>query len=333
MTSTSLQKMPFWKDSLLLAAELAARNVYWRIPRLRAWVKHRNIRQRLVARTADREGLKDYLRSLGVTEGALVMAHTSITGLTLTQSGASPESSPNPLKTASVLVDDLMGLLGTFGTLVMPTNPIYQNDADFCVDNDAKPPLKYNPAKTPCGVGLANELFWRRRGVQRSLHPFNSLAACGPLAGELLQNNLNEFKPLPHGVHSGYYRFCQRNGLVISIGTPLASCLTLVHAPEEAMDTQYPIKDFYQERRYIVCVNGVEEPWIIREVRAEYSMFCRCGRKLWRDLRSEGIVHEGSYNGVPVGWARSLEVFDYIADRCKKRSYPYYCTWLVGRKR
>ena len=46
MPELPTKKMPFWKDSLLLAAELAARNVYWRVPWLRAWVKRRRDRRR-----------------------------------------------------------------------------------------------------------------------------------------------------------------------------------------------------------------------------------------------------------------------------------------------
>jgi hypothetical protein len=39
MPELPAQKTPSWKDTLLLAAELAARNVYWRVPWLRAWVR------------------------------------------------------------------------------------------------------------------------------------------------------------------------------------------------------------------------------------------------------------------------------------------------------
>ena len=43
--------------------------------------------------------------------------------------------------------------------------------------------------KTPSAVGLVNELFRRQPGVQRSLHPYNTLAARGPLAAELLRQS------------------------------------------------------------------------------------------------------------------------------------------------
>ena len=89
MSEPPTKKTPYWKDAILLAAELAARNVYWRAPRLRAWVKRLPARRRPTLQTADREELKTYLRRIGVTEGSLVMAHTSTSGVRLTSGSAS----------------------------------------------------------------------------------------------------------------------------------------------------------------------------------------------------------------------------------------------------
>jgi len=310
--------------------ELASRNIYWRSSWLRNWVKKRKRRSLQTQHIVDRQELLQRLQEIGVCEGALAMAHTSITGLLMRTSTNPEKLSSSPLQTATLLVNDLLELVGSTGTLLMPTNPIYQNAKTAMSGEIASDIPLYDPARTPCCVGLVNEVFWRRQGVQRSLHPYNSLAVRGPLASELLCDNLNEFKPLPHGIYSGYYRFCQHNGLVFSIGVRLASVLTLVHAAEDALDTQYPLKDFYQDHRYIVRVNGIERPWTIRQVRSAYPMFCRCGRKLRRDLLGEGILHEGEISGVPIDWAHSKEVFDYITARCKKRPYPHYCTWLAG---
>jgi aminoglycoside 3-N-acetyltransferase len=180
---------------------------------------------------------------------------------------------------------------------------------------------------------LANELFWRRQGVLRSLHPHNSLAACGPLAAELLRDNLNEHKPLPHGVYSGYYRFCQQNGLVISIGVPLGRYLTLIHVAEEVRDDRWPIPDFFVDHQYLVRIGGHERLWVVRQHGLEYGMFCLCMRKLHRDLLAQGILHEGMVGGVRVDWARAREVFDYMMSRNERSPYPYYGPWPSRKTR
>lgn len=323
-------------DKCLLIAEWLARQVYWSSPWLRFWVRRRRARAHPLVQVARRDELKRYLRDIGVTEGALVMVHTSVSRLHLIDEPEQPEQergAPNFLTTASHLVDDLLELVGETGTLVMPSHAHYQAENEYTWPDDSASPTRYDPGATSCGVGLANELFWRRKGVQRSLHPYNTLAAHGPLAAELFRDNLNHFKPLPHGIYSGYYRFCQHDGLVVSIGVPLSQCLTLVHVGEDVRDAEWPIEGFYGERKYIVCIGGRDETSVVRQMRPEYDMFCLCLRKVRRDLIGAGILHEGRVASVRVDWAHSREVFEYLMSRNKSSTYPYYGAWLVQRKR
>lgn len=315
-------------DGLLLAGEWSFRQVYWRSLLLRNWIKRRRAAQAAPIQVAPREDLINYLRVIGVTPGALVMAHTSVTGLSFDPEALAQGKTSNSLQVAQDLVLMLEGLIDDTGTLLMPTHPVHKNRSG---SPNAETPV-YNPRTTPCGVGLANELFWRQDGTQRSLYPHNTLAARGPLAQSLLANNLNDSKPLPHGTQSGYYRFCQRNGLLISIGVPLASCFTLVHAAEEARDERFPVRDFFEERDYIVRHDGQDRPVTIRKTRTEFMMFSLCIRKLRRDLVGAGILHEGRVGTIRVDWAFSGDVFRFISDRNRTTTYPYFGTSLVARK-
>jgi aminoglycoside 3-N-acetyltransferase len=332
LTSRRSQDWPAWSDVLLLVAERTAKQLYWSAPRLWGRMRRLGIRRRSRVQAAGREELRQHLAQIGVAEGALVMAHTSASGVMLSgRTGQDSESSF--LTVAGRLVDDLVDLVGQTGTLVMPTHPAYPATGACQQTGGDAGVTVYDPARTPSGVGLANELFRRRQGVQRSLHPYNTLSACGPLAGELLHDNLNECKPLAHGVHSGYYRFCQRNGLVVSIGIPLRRCLTLLHVAEDVRDRDWPVKDFFVERRYIVCIDGRDQPWVVRQPRPEYLMYCLCWRKATRDLLRAGILHEGRVGGLRVDWAHSREVFDFCMSRNQASPYPYYGTWLVRATR
>ena len=320
------------KDLLLTAAEWSARQIYWRSSRLRTWMKNRRTNQPVKAQVADRQILIEHLRQLGVTAGSLVMAHTSTSGLSLT-TGTTPDPQPvHALRVAQDLLSVLQGLVGDAGTLVMPTHPVYKvRPMAVGVVNPLALPV-YNPASTPCGVGLANELFWRQSGTERSLFPHNTLAAKGPLAEALLLNNLHDLKPLAHGVDSGYYRFCQRNGLLVSIGVPLGSCFTLVHAAEEVRDQNWPVKDFFEERDYLIRQGGVDRTVTIRKTRTEFMKFSLCIRKLRRDLVRAGILHEGYVGSVRVDSARAGEIFDFLSQRNRSSTYPYFGTSLVSRQ-
>jgi aminoglycoside N3'-acetyltransferase len=316
--------MPRWTDPLLIAGELLAKRLYRKSAWLRKKIEPFRWKDKPRLQTAKREELKRHLREIGVDKGTLVMAHTAVSNLRLYDE--SPEH-PLPggfLAAANNLVDDLLDLVGPTGTLVMPAHAFYQGEDALLDTAQRDRAIFYDPQSTPCAVGMANELFWRRKGVLRSLHPYNSLAAYGPLAEELFHDNLNHDKPLPQGIYSGYYRFSQKNGIVISIGVPLQNCMTLIHTPEEVRDGDWPIINFFEERRYLVRINGRDELYVVRQRRPQYGMYCICVRKAFRDLVRDRIVHETSVGSVRVDWAWSRDVFDFFMKRNKNSHYPYY---------
>jgi aminoglycoside 3-N-acetyltransferase len=321
--------MPVWTDGILIAGELLTKRLY----RSSAWLKKKIEPFRWINKprrqTVVREEFRQHLREIGVAKGALIMAHTAVSNIEFIDDERTKSASGTFLKVADDLVNDLLELIGHSGTLVMPTNAPYQHEDAFLGHGRRELVTFFDPQTTPCAVGLANELFRRRKGVLRSLHPYNSLAACGLLAEELFQDNLNCDKPLPHGIHSGYYRFTQKNGLVISIGVPLQNSMTLIHVAEEVRDRDWPIKDFFEERRYMVRINGRDEMFVTRQTCPEYGMYCVCVRKVFRDLLREGILHETAIGNLRVDYARSKDVFDYFMARNKKSPYPYFGTWTM----
>ncbi|MCC6126039.1 MAG: AAC(3) family N-acetyltransferase [Pirellulales bacterium] len=311
-------------DGVLLAGEVLARQVYWRMPWLRNALASSRRWPKEPIRAVRRGELRDFLREIGVVEGALTMAHTAVTNLRFEEAGK--ESAQGGfLAAAKTLVDLLLDLLGPAGTLVMPTNPQYEaDDLNRSFAERGALVLPYDPLRTPCAVGMANELFWRRKGALRSLHPYNPLAAAGPLAEELLRDNLNPREPLPHGVDSGYYRFCARNGLVVSVGVPLWRSITIIHVAEEIRDADWPIKNFFERRRYAIRIGGRDEIQVVRQRRPAFGSICVCNRKVRRDLLREGILHEGKIGAATVDWASAREVFDYLMERNRNSHYPYY---------
>jgi len=315
------------KEAFLLIAERLLRQAYWSSPWLRKLKKNRLARASLPRQTCKREKLLVELKQIGVVEGALVMVHTSINGLEILGSGS--EIGKNPVAQAQSLLDDLLMLVGSTGTLVMPTHAKNQT-GELEVDSPKTKLSVYDPRRTPCGVGLVNELFWRRQGVKRSLFPFNMVAASGPMADELLHNNLNDRVPSPHGCDSPYYRLCQKNALVVSIGARLRECITIAHVVEEVRK-DWPIENFFESRRFTVVQDEATREWTVRLRKNEYAKFCYCRKKSGRDLVAEGVIHEGNVGSVILDWARAGEVYDFFWRKTEKRPYPYYGLWLIGR--
>jgi aminoglycoside N3'-acetyltransferase len=311
-------------DLVLLFVERVSRHLYWSWPKLRRWRSSTKKHSISIRQQCGRDELLRYLGEIGVKDGALVMVHTGTDSVEILD-----ESCPGPYNAivqAQTLMQDLVGLTAPDGTLVMPTHAMYQTD-ELRVGTTTSEITTYDPRRSPCGVGLVNELFWRRKGVKRSLFPFNMLAACGLLADELLRDNLNERHPSPHGTDSGYYRFCQCNGLVVSIGVPLREYITIAHVVEEVRE-DWPIKDFFTERNYWVVEDEIAKEWTVRLRRDDYAKFAYCRSKMGRDMVAEGVIHEGHVGTVRVDWARAGEVFDFFWRKTKNSPYPYYALWM-----
>ncbi len=320
------------KEVALTAAELIAKNIYRRTHGLIS-SKRVSFQSNLLAPTfVSRESLHDRLAEIGVNSDALVMAHTSVSAWRfLAAQDGKTESASSMLHAAKGLLSLFDELLGPSGSLAMPTNAAYQaDDANLSFDRRKESIVTYDPLRTPSAVGLANELFRRSPGVKRSLHPYNSLACKGPLADAVLKDNLNDRKPLPHGIDSAYRNFTLRKGLIVSVGVSLRKTLTVLHVAEEVRDADWPIKNFFETRKYnIVFPDG---PRIVetRQTRAEFMKYCFCPRKCLRDMVREGIVHEGSCEGIPVDWARADEVFDFMMRKNASGTYPYYLPRLLA---
>ena len=71
------------------------------------------------------------------------------------------------------LIDILISFVGEDGTLVMPA--FTASSYDFILKNKV-----FNVNRTPSESGLITELFRRRSGTVRSLHPTKSVVSMGP---------------------------------------------------------------------------------------------------------------------------------------------------------
>lgn len=306
-----------------IAAEIAARQIYWRsAPLIRAVEKRRA--QQSTRSLVDRYRLQDRLAQVGVGDEAPVMVHTSIASISLHNRD---KTVTNPLVVGRQILQDLTALVGEDGTLCMPSHPQYDGEPGFFYDKSDLV-LRYDPAKTPSRVGLLSNLFLRRPEVKRSLHPLSSLACAGPLADTLLAENLNNSAPLPHGRGSAYHRFCELGGLVVSIGVPLVKSMTVLHVAEELRQEHAPIRGFAYERRFDVRVDDGWSEWLVQERRPEYVRSYALAQ-LRHDLLSQGILHESSFDGVRIDWAKAADVLSYMTQRSQASTYPYYLPALA----
>ena len=316
------------RDALLLGAEITVRQVYYRWRGLNQW-NHSRRQPPPAPQVCSREKLRERLAEIGVGNEGLVMVHSSVRGMRLTNADGADGMADNPLSVSACLFEDLEQLVGATGTLVMPTRPLFKNEPVPMDPARVRTVFRYDPARTPCRVGLVNELFRRSPRSRRSLHPINTLSCSGPLSDELLKDNLNHQKPLPHGLNSGYHRICDFGGRVVSLGVPLWKYLTIMHVGEDVRDESWPVRNFFVERTFAIRQGDSWQNWTVRQRRWEFQR-CLCLSKLHRDLLREGILHEGKVGSIRIDWANAREIRDFLMTRNTDRPYPYYCTWAAG---
>jgi aminoglycoside 3-N-acetyltransferase len=216
----------------------------------------------------------------------------------------------------------LLDLVGEGGTLCMPTHPLYKGDRGF-LDDKTDLELVYQSWRTASSVGLLTEMFRRDPMTLRSEHPLCSLAARGPLSSSLLKGNLNDDLPLPHGRHSGYFRFCAGGGTVVGIGLPLYRYATVLHCAEECADADWPVKNFFRVRHFIVESQGGQRRQVsVRERRPEYVRSLALGR-LRADALRAGVLREQTVKGLRLDALDAKGFFEMMLDKQRHGPYPF----------
>jgi aminoglycoside 3-N-acetyltransferase len=150
------------------------------------------------------------LRTLDLTEGMNLVAHSSLSSLGMVDGGA------------DTVIDALLVTIGDRGTLVMPTFTF-------------PPEPFFDPRTTRSSTGLVPQTFWRREGVLRSLHPTHSVAARGPLAPLIIDGHPNA---TALGVDSPLHRLALSEGFVLLLGVQQTSN-AMIHVGEAVAGAAY----------------------------------------------------------------------------------------------
>lgn len=155
----------------------------------------------------DKPQLINQLREIGLKEGMDLMLHSSLRRVGPVEGGA------------DTIIDALLEILGPGGTLMMSTVSGAVNRAQ---------PV-FHALHTPSSVGILSNVFRKRPGVLRSLHPVHSIAALGPKAEFYTSGHLEARTPWSP---ESPYGMIMRNGAHILFFGVNFECNTCLHALE-----------------------------------------------------------------------------------------------------
>lgn len=166
----------------------------------------------------NKQQLKDQLESMGLKGDETILIHSSMKAIGAVDGGA------------DTVLDAWMEYFKD-GLLLLPTHTWKTVNADNPV---------YNPYTTPSCVGLLTNMFMKRDGVIRSLHPTHSMSGYGKNAAEYLAGE--EYNNTPCTPGGCYDRLKEVGGKVLLVGVGHERN-TYIHSVEEVLNVPNRLSD------------------------------------------------------------------------------------------
>lgn len=170
----------------------------------------------------NKQQLKDQLESMGLKGDETILIHSSMKAIGAVDGGA------------DTVLDVWMEYFKD-GLLLLPTHTWKTVNADNPV---------YNPYTTPSCVGLLTNIFMKRDGVIRSLHPTHSMSGYGKNAAEYLAGE--EYNNTPCTPGGCYDRLKEVGGKVLLVGVGHERN-TYIHSVEEVLNVPNRLSDMPME--------------------------------------------------------------------------------------
>lgn len=158
-----------------------------------------------------KELLINQLKDMGLRPSDKIMVHSSMKAIGEVEGGA------------DTVVDAFMEYFSD-GLFMTPAHTWKQMSADYNI---------FDPATEPACVGIIPNIFMKKEGVCRSLHPTHSIAAFGSMAEEYVKGDDNFNTPCnPKGCFGRLYDIDAR---IFLIGVTHAKN-TYIHSIEESLE-------------------------------------------------------------------------------------------------
>ena len=255
---------------------------------------------RLVHGSFDTAALRTHLESRVGDDFEVLMVHSSVNHM-----------KPMYSDSALDLVRMLMAWCGPQRTLVMPAFYFGAPGTQGAFDTFQRTP-RFDLRRTPSQMGLATELFRRMPGVVCSRHPVYRMAACGPLARELVAGH--EHAAAPTGLGTPFEFMAKCNTRIIGIGKPM-QVLTQAHHVEGLMGDDYPVPSVVREPLPMTLVDRNEEIPFLLTRRAYQGRF-----NIWRlrQIMDRQMLQEWTFHHVPMFAAKADEVTRSLVDAARR---------------
>ncbi len=217
--------------------------------------------------------LQHAFHEIGIQEGDSLLVHSSLSKIGFVQGGA------------ATVIRALLNVLGTSGTLLMPSFPASGRNKDYLESGAV-----FDVRHTPSAMGIISETFRQQADVKRSLHPTDPVCAYGPLAEYYTQSHFGQLTP--YNEHSPFRKLSAQHGKILMLGTTLNGAGTSLHCLEDAVEFKYPV---YTDKIYNIEVINEDGNKLTMQTRVhnpEWSAKRNCDALLPL-FKREGVIRCG----------------------------------------
>jgi aminoglycoside 3-N-acetyltransferase len=246
--------------------------------------------------------LKARLKAAGVSESDTLLVHANF----------KPDSGfrGTPLELANALVE----LVGTNGNLLMVSIPFRGAAYDYLALG--KP---FNARKTMSMMGLVTEMFRRREGTLRSLHPTHPVLAYGKDAAWLIAEH--ERCLYPCGVGSPFDKVHQLGGKLLFFDVSFQS-ITFFHYVEDRLKALLPFS-IYDERLFSVPAVDASGANHLIQTYAFNKDLPRAAGKLEAQMQRQGMIRHGRVGNSRFQLVRTADVVACFTAMVNAGNLPY----------
>jgi aminoglycoside 3-N-acetyltransferase len=261
-------------------------------------------KQRIVTalRSYDAPRLITQLRRMGISESDTVLVHSNFEPL----SGFKG--------TPKDVVNALADFLGSRGNLLMVSIPFRGSAYDYLAQNKV-----YDARKTMSMMGLITEMFRRRPGTLRSLHPTHPVLAAGKDAEWLVAGH--ESCRYPCGPGTPFEKFRTLNGKILFFDVGFGA-ITFFHHVEHLLmgDLPFPV---YDERVFEAAVLDASGTRRTVTTQAYSKQFPRSAEKLEQEMIKSGKIQKGRVGNSSLLLVTAEDVVACQTAMVKAGRYPY----------
>jgi aminoglycoside 3-N-acetyltransferase len=250
----------------------------------------------------DRAKFRERLRGAGISAGDSLLVHSNF----------KPDSGFQgaPLD----LVNALAELVGENGNLLMVSLPFRGAAYDYLALG--KP---FNVKKTISMMGLVTEMFRRRKGTLRSLHPTHPVLVYGKDAEWLVAGH--ERCLYPCGSGSPFVKFRQLKGKILFYDVSFNS-ITFFHYVEDLLRERLPFP-VYSNRLFSVRAIDSNENTLDIRTYAFNKDVRRIAEKLEAEMARQGKIRNGKVGNSRFQLVTAEDVVDCFTAMVETGNLPY----------